>query len=221
MGIKERVNEQQNVCTAKKNTYCLQDRMVMACKRKMHIRRGGVKMTEIKSIKMDYFGQAIGTGTMPSLSWVIQSDMVCVIQTAYQIQLSKNADFKEILYDSTKVISSESSGIKTCDASDLDSCSRYWIRVKVWVSEGFHEKIQGKSQEKPLEVYEEESNFSTPVSFVTGLLKNEWHGDFVSAETKADKSNSKGTYLRKSFEVRKSINCSKESNWGKCIRSSD
>lgn len=162
-------------------------------------------MTEIKSIKMDYFGQAIGTGTMPSLSWVIQSDMVCVIQTAYQIQLSKNADFKEILYDSTKVISSESSGIKTCDASDLDSCSRYWIRVKVWVSEGFHEKIQGKSQEKPLEVYEEESNFSTPVSFVTGLLKNEWHGDFVSAETKADKSNSKGTYLRKSFEVRKGV----------------
>ena len=45
-------------------------------------------MTEIKAVEMDYLKQAIGTDGMPALSWVIQSDGVCVMQTAYQIQLS-------------------------------------------------------------------------------------------------------------------------------------
>lgn len=37
------------------------------------------------------------------------------------------------------------------------------------------------------------------------LVNNEWQGDFVSAETKADKSNSKGTYLRKEFQIEKKV----------------
>lgn len=66
------------------------------------------KMTEIKTIKMDYLEQAVGTDGMPALSWVIQSDGVCVMQTAYQIQLSDQADFGQLLYDSKKVTSRES-----------------------------------------------------------------------------------------------------------------
>ena len=67
-----------------------------------------IKMTEIKTIKMDYLEQAVGTDGMPALSWVIQSDGVCVMQTAYQIQLSDQADFGQLLYDSKKVTSRES-----------------------------------------------------------------------------------------------------------------
>ncbi len=151
-------------------------------------------MTEIKSIKMDYLTQAVGTDGMPALSWEIQSDGVCVKQTAYQLQLAKQADFKEATYDSQKVISGETSGIKIGSAVCLDSCTRYWVRIKVWVAGDFENGIQ-----------QEESAFGAPVSFVTGLLKNEWQGDFISAETKADKSNSKGTYLRKTFEVKEGV----------------
>ena len=71
-------------------------------------------MTEIKAVEMDYLKQAIGTDGMPALSWVIQSDGVCVMQTAYQIQLSDTAKFQNVIYDSQKVISKESSGIKSC-----------------------------------------------------------------------------------------------------------
>lgn len=38
-------------------------------------------MTEIKAVEMDYLKQAIGTDGMPALSWVIQSDGVCYMQT--------------------------------------------------------------------------------------------------------------------------------------------
>lgn len=151
-------------------------------------------MTEIKAVEMDYLKQAIGTDGMPALSWVIQSDGVCVMQTAYQIQLSDTAKFQNVIYDSQKVISKESSGIKSCKKEDLHSCTRYWVRIKVWVKGTFQKENE-----------EEESAFCKPVSFVTGLLNNEWQGDFVSAETKADKSNSKGTYLRKEFQIEKKV----------------
>lgn len=151
-------------------------------------------MTEIKAVEMDYLKQAIGTDGMPALSWVIQSDGVCVMQTAYQIQLSDTAKFQNVIYDSQKVISKESSGIKSCKKEDLHSCTRYWVRIKVWVKGTFQKENE-----------EEESAFCKPVSFVTGLLDNEWQGDFVSAETKADKSNSKGTYLRKEFQIEKKV----------------
>ena len=45
-------------------------------------------MIEIKAVEMDYLKQVIGTDGMPALSWVIQSDGVCVMQTAYCRQLS-------------------------------------------------------------------------------------------------------------------------------------
>lgn len=144
-------------------------------------------MTEIKTVKMDYLEQAVGTDGMPALSWVIQSDGVCVMQTAYQIQLSDQADFGQLLYDSKKVASSESLVAEFCSSELLNDCMRYWIRIKVW------------TKEKAFQ--EEESEFCQPVSFVTGIFKNEWQCDFISAETKADKSNSKGTYLRKEFFV--------------------
>ena len=150
-------------------------------------------MTNIERIRMDYLEHPVGTDRMPELDWIIASSGTDAMQTAYQVQLAKEADFADVIYDSGKIESSESAHVRM-EQAKLESCTRYYVRVKVWVNGCFDG-----------EAGEEESGFSAPASFVTALLDNEWQGEFVSAETRADKSNSKGTYLRKEFSVRGEI----------------
>lgn len=142
---------------------------------------------------MDYLKHPVGTDRMPDLTWTIAADGIDVMQTAWQVQLSQSDDFSELIYDSKKVEGSESAHVRI-DQVRLTSCTRYYVRVKVWASGEFD-----------LAVQEQESGFCTPASFVTGLLNREWQGEFVSAETRADKSNSKGTFLRREFLIRPGI----------------
>lgn len=139
-------------------------------------------MLTVTKIMMDYLNEAVGVETLPQLTWHVRTERNNATQSAYQVQVSRKADFSALCADSGKVISDESAHVEMPQTA-LESYARYFIRVKVWDDSG------------------EESGWSKPVSFVTGHVERRWQAAFVTAEMALDSSNSKGTYLRKPFTV--------------------
>ena len=139
----------------------------------------------VKRILMDYLERPVGVEEMPQLSWSLESDGVNVVQEAYQLQLALTADFAAPLHDSGRVASAESAHVRAAGVA-LVPCTAYYLRVRVWSSAG-------------------ESPWSEPVRFVTGMVGGGWQAGFISAETADDWSNSKGTYLRRSWQNDKPV----------------
>ena len=142
-------------------------------------------MIAIRKILMDYLEHPLGVEQMPQFGWVMESDGSNVVQTAYQLQLAKDAQFGQILYDSGRAASAESAHVSIPDVS-LENCTAYYVRVRVWTQQ-------------------EESSWSETASFVTGMVDRAWQAQFISAETEDDWSNSKGTYLRKEWQLTKPV----------------
>lgn len=142
-------------------------------------------MISIEKILLDYQDQPLlGTEKLPQLGWVLQSDKRNVFQSAYQWQLSDTADFEAPLFDSGRVESGETRSVPLPDVS-LWPCTKYLIRTKVWTDT-------------------EESDWAQ-ISFLTGIAGGDWRGKFITAETGNDWVNSKGTYLRKSWSLKKPV----------------
>ena len=152
-------------------------------------------MLAIKKIYMDYETAPVGVSHMPQFAWELVSDKKNVKQKSYELQIAKDADFTDLIYNSGKTESEESAHVYAEDAS-LESGKRYFVRAKA--SDG-----------------QEETDWSETASFVTALAgKNgeweegapAWKAPFVSAETDDSYKNvSKGTYVRGTFEIKKDI----------------
>ncbi len=148
-------------------------------------------MLQVTTLHMDYESEVIGTVRLPQFGWVITSDRRGVSQNAYQLQIARDTQFNNLVYDSGVVRSSESAHISVPEVS-LDSATRYVVRVKVQDDIGHW------------------SNWCKN-SFVTGLVPHKdtgispWKADFISAETSTDASISKGTYLRKEVILHKPV----------------
>lgn len=144
-------------------------------------------MIKVSNLSMNYLEELIGTIKMPQFSWEIECDYRNGKQVAYQLQIGKDQWFKDILFDSNIVKSEESAQVEINDF-ELESASKYWIRVK------------SKSN------YDEWSDWSLARFFVTGILNiNEWKAKLISAETLKDAEKSKGTYVRKSVFLKNDI----------------
>lgn len=143
-------------------------------------------MLRIKKLTVDYLSNPVGITESPQFGWVIESDKSNVVQKAYHLQIAFDLNFKKIAFDSGLIESGESAHI-SAEGFELLSSTKYYVKVKIADSS-------------------EESDWSGPACFTTALLKNEeWKGQFVSAETKADADNSKGTYVRRSFRAKSGI----------------
>ncbi len=142
-------------------------------------------MIEIQKLLPDGLERPQGVESMPKLTWILASDGRNVYQSAYRVQLSVSADFAAPLYDSGRVASGESAHV-TLPFEGLLPCREYFVRARVWTDT-------------------EESPWSAPTSFLTGMIGGGWRARFVSAETENDWVNSKGTYLRKSWRVEKPV----------------
>ena len=152
-------------------------------------------MLAIKKIYMDYETAPVGVSHMPQFAWELVSDKKNVKQKSYELQIAKDADFTDLIYNSGKTESEESAHVYAEGAS-LESGKRYFVRAKA--SDG-----------------QEETDWSETASFVTALAgKNgeweegatAWKAPFVSAETDDSYKNvSKGTYVRGTFEIKKDI----------------
>ncbi|VBB07186.1 bacterial alpha-l-rhamnosidase [Lucifera butyrica] len=143
-------------------------------------------MFKVIQVKMNYMDEAAGVVKMPVLSWQLSSDKRNISQKAYKLQLAEDETFFSVLYDSGVVDSGES---LQADIENfvLQTAARYFVRVKVQDNENSW------------------SEWSLPVSFVSGLVDNNWRGIFISAETEADADQSKGTYLRKDIYIGKKV----------------
>ena len=129
-----------------------------------------------------------GVQELPVLGWEIESHNRNVRQTAYRIQISHQQNFDNILLRGEWQESDCSNNVPLMELM-LTSSQHYFIRVQV------------------RDNYGETSNWSSPAEMISGVLyTHEWQADFISAETPADKDQSVGTLLRKSFV----LNCTED-----------
>lgn len=102
----------------------------------------------LKDLRIEYRDNPIGLDVKkPRFSWVIKSDNQNVLQTAYQIVVTKEG---AEVWNTGKVASS-SSILNEYNGVELEACSLYKVNVEVWDNKGNSASIEG--------------------SFETGLLK--------------------------------------------------
>jgi len=142
-------------------------------------------MLKIEKLHLDYEEKLYAVYSMPQISWKVISDKRNDRQTAYRIQISCDKEFAAVNYDTLKVDSGQSAHIFP-DGVTLQPLTKYYLRAKV--SNGV-----------------EWSEFGEPAWFVTSLMGVPWSGKFISAESEHEGDCSKGTYLRKTFTVKKRV----------------
>ena len=142
-------------------------------------------MLKINEIRMDYEKEQIGITHIPEFSWTLESDKRNVRQDTWELEIAEDKAFEKKIYKSGRMNSDASAQIIPEDVK-LESQKKYFARVKVTANG-------------------EETEWAE-TSFVTGILDNsQWKAVFVSAEEEADKDNSKGTYVRNEFTVKKPV----------------
>ncbi|WP_261301592.1 alpha-L-rhamnosidase [Paenibacillus andongensis] len=146
-------------------------------------------MLKVVSLRTEYLENPLGLDTQkPRLGWKLRSDGRNVIQTAYQVQASATESFTNKIWDSGKVETDKSQGT-LYEGPELKSLERIYWRVKVWSN------------------HEEESPFSDPVFFETGLLNAlDWKARWIEPEKEVDIHAYKpAPYIRKEFTVKKGL----------------
>ena len=78
---------------------------------------------------MDYETAPVGVSHMPQFAWELVSDKKNVKQKSYELQIAKDADFTDLIYNSGKTESEESAHVYAEGAS-LESGKRYFVRAK-------------------------------------------------------------------------------------------
>jgi len=145
-------------------------------------------MLQVTHLQTEYRNNPLGLDTKaPRLGWRLKSDHTNVMQHAYQVQSSADETFKDVIWDSGKVESDQSQRIRY-DGTELKSMERIYWRVKVWSNQ-------------------EESEFSLPVFFETGLFEiSDWKAKWIEPEGEVDPDAYKpAPYLRKEFTVKKGL----------------
>lgn len=139
-------------------------------------------MLKITKILMDYEISQVGITHIPQFGWILESDKRDVMQDSYELEIALDDVFTEKVYAGGKVESDASAQVLP-EGLTLRSQTRYFVRVRVTAAG-------------------EETEWAE-TSFVTGIMdNNEWKAEFVSAEEEADKDNSKGTYVRRTFALK-------------------
>ncbi|WP_208585519.1 alpha-L-rhamnosidase [Gracilibacillus suaedae] len=120
-------------------------------------------MVEVYDVRCEYRRNPIGIDVKePRISWKIRSDKRNVRQEKFQIQLSYENKFLNIIWDSQEVVSEQNLHV-VLTGINLVSQQRYFVRVKVIDSDG------------------NESNWSDVTFFEMGLLNSsDWKANWIS-----------------------------------------
>ena len=155
----------------------------------------------IYDLSCEYMRNPIGIDVdKPRLGWKLCSDLRNEYQLAYQIIISRNRKSITINigddWDTGRIESAQSTQV-VFPGKKLNSCTRYWWKVRVW----------DKNQEV--------SEYSEEAFWEMGILNNEeWKGKWIYANTgfttedqdiKTDKYGLPAPFLRKTFEIHKLI----------------
>ncbi|MGE6598093.1 family 78 glycoside hydrolase catalytic domain [Bacillus proteolyticus] len=121
-------------------------------------------MLTIKKILCDNKINPIGIDSKAvKISWQLESNNRNVKQRAYQLQVAKDKDFENIVFDSQKVETDQSLHIPI-NSFLYRTETRYFYRVKVWDN------------------HEEESSWSKVAFWETGLQSDNWTGNWIAAK---------------------------------------
>ena len=129
-------------------------------------------MIQIKEILLDNEATLEGVDHIPQIGWKLISDQRNTIQKTYQYQISDQADFSTLVYDSGVVESKQSHHHSPSDF-DIKPYAQYFVRVKVTANDG------------------SSSDWSSSAHFFTGKMDTEWTADFISIDEEKDAQNSK------------------------------
>ena len=147
-------------------------------------KNGGSTMLKIAKLKMNYQENPVGVTEVPQFGWILESNKRSVMQASYELQIAADEEFEHLLFNSGKITSDESAHV-FANGLQIKSSEKYFVRVKASDADG------------------ESSEWSEAGYFVTALLTSEeWKAEFISAETKENAGESKGTYVRSSFGVK-------------------
>jgi alpha-L-rhamnosidase len=118
----------------------------------------------------------------PRFGWIIDSDAKDVTQASYRLQVSTDGAFASIAWDSGEVPSDESACVPYGGPALAPRTRHYW-RVKIRVASGA------------------ESDWGKIAFFETPPAAKDWRAFFVSAEGPGSWAGSRGSLLRKEFEL--------------------
>ena len=142
-------------------------------------------IASIETFRLEHLQETLGIGTpCPRLSWTVSTTQHNWIQSAYELELSKNGELFE-----TKKISSSESVLVPWAFADLKSREQVSVRVRVW------------------DQNQDVSNWSEMLTLELGLLESEdWTARFVSPKIPEDITKPEpAKLLRRVFSVRSSV----------------
>jgi alpha-L-rhamnosidase len=115
---------------------------------------------KISKLRCDYMENPVGFDfDRPSLSWLTEAEGTGKRQSAYRLQVCLSPKFPSPLFDSGKVETDQSVGVRLEAA--LSPRTRYFWRVKVWDEQGA------------------ESDWSEPALFETARYGADWVGEWI------------------------------------------
>ncbi len=146
------------------------------------------KAPSLAGLRCEYKVDPLGIdAARPRLSWQLRSDARGVVQSAYQVQVTRNGtDWRRsaLAWDTGKVASDRST-LVPYDGPALESARRYYWRVRVWDGGG------------------RASAWSAPAYWEMGLLRPEdWKARWITPDRDEDaKTPQPSPLLRGSFSV--------------------
>lgn len=143
---------------------------------------------EIQNLTVEYQENPIGLDSKtPRFAWKLFCKKQNTFQSAYQIQVSKDRVFKELVWDTGKIDSGESIQIEY-QGETLTSFTEYYWRANVWDEAGI------------------ESGWSETGFFETAMMSwKDWEADWITPEYDFTAPKTACPVLRKEFRVEKTI----------------
>ncbi|WP_045746885.1 alpha-L-rhamnosidase [Actinoplanes rectilineatus] len=118
----------------------------------------------------------------PEFAWRLPTGQQDVMQTGYAVQVTTDAEFHDLVWDSGQVRSASPFGVRY-DGAPLTSMRRYWWRVRVWCT------LAGAA--------ETASDWSEPAWFETAILDPaRWQATWIGGARPASKQDDAVVYLR-------------------------
>lgn len=145
-------------------------------------------MIALKELRINNQINPVGIERFEEIGWKLVSDQKNIRQKTYEIQISKEDTFSQIIYNSGEVKSDQSVHIRFKTGEiPVQSAAMYYIRVRVTAGNG--ERTDWKKG-----------------CFITAFLHNrEWKAAFISPEKESDWDKSRGYYLRKEIQTSKKV----------------
>ena len=145
-------------------------------------------MLNVSPVKCENIKNPIGLDVeVPRFSWILESSDKNIIQKSYEIEVSADATFTQIIWKSG-IIESSQSHLIDYKGSSLAPVSMYWVRVRVSDSSG------------------QTSSWSPTAFFETALMAGGvWEAPFISSREDTKPEESKGWIFTKKLDIKKDL----------------